>query len=42
MKNENISNDRFQRSEVSNMKWCTIEECLNLIRPYCFEKKKLY
>lgn len=41
MKNENISNDRFQRSEVSNMKWCTIEECLNLIRPYCFEKKKI-
>ena len=39
IKNNNISNDNFQRSEVSNMKWCTIEECLNLIRPYSIEKE---
>lgn len=31
-------NNTFQKSEVSNMKWLTLEECLQVIRPYSFEK----
>ena len=29
---------KYQKTEVSNMKWLTIDECLNLIRPYNLEK----
>jgi len=35
---ENIGNMNFQKSEVSNMKWLGLEDCLKLIRPYSFEK----
>jgi len=35
---KNVNNDTFQKSEVSNMNWLTLEECLNVIRPYSFEK----
>jgi ADP-ribose pyrophosphatase YjhB (NUDIX family) len=34
-----ISN--FQKSEVSNIKWATLGECINLIRPYNLEKKEI-
>jgi len=35
---KNMSNDYFQESEVSDMGWFTLDECLKLIRPYSFEK----
>ena len=35
---KHVNNDTFQKSEVSNMIWLTLEECLNVIRPYSFEK----
>ena len=33
--------DRYDRSEVSMMRWKTYEECLLSIRPYNLEKKRL-
>jgi 8-oxo-dGTP pyrophosphatase MutT (NUDIX family) len=33
--------DNYQKTEVSKMDWKTYEECLNCIRPYNLEKKKL-
>jgi len=33
-----VSNEYFQKSEVSDMKWLTLEESLKRIRPYSFEK----
>jgi ADP-ribose pyrophosphatase YjhB (NUDIX family) len=33
--------DQYQKSEVSDMKWFSLEECLNTIRPYNLEKKKV-
>jgi 8-oxo-dGTP pyrophosphatase MutT (NUDIX family) len=33
--------DKYQKSEVSQIGWFTIEECLQKIRPYNIEKKKL-
>jgi len=33
--------DNFQKNEVSKLKWMTIDECLEAIRPYHLEKKKL-
>ena len=35
---KNVDNNYFQKSEVSDMRWLTLEECLNSIRPYSFEK----
>ena len=35
----NISN--FQKSEVSQTKWASLEECIKLIRPYNLEKKEI-
>lgn len=32
---------RYQKTEVSQIKWATYEECLQLIRPYNVEKKQL-
>lgn len=37
IKNE-FSNDNYQKSEVSQLKWFTVEECLNHIRPYNLER----
>ena len=34
-------NDRYQKSEVSDMKWFSLEECLEFIRPYNLEKKRV-
>ena len=31
----------FQQSEVSQIKWVNLEECLAHIRPYNLEKKKM-
>ena len=31
----------YQKTEVSKLEWKTIEECMNCIRPYNLEKKKL-
>tara|TARA_B100001093_G_scaffold520469_1_gene616339 strand:+ start:10518 stop:11306 length:789 start_codon:yes stop_codon:yes gene_type:complete len=33
-----VSDDFFQKSEVSDMKWLTLEECVKVIRPYSLEK----
>jgi 8-oxo-dGTP pyrophosphatase MutT (NUDIX family) len=33
--------DHFDKSEVSKMEWKTYEECLDSIRPYNLEKKRL-
>jgi 8-oxo-dGTP pyrophosphatase MutT (NUDIX family) len=33
--------DRFQSTEVSKLEWKTYQECLDSIRPYHYEKKKL-
>ena len=39
---KNINNKQnFQESEVSNMKWLPIEDCLKLIRPYNLERIKI-
>ena len=32
------SDEFFQKSEVSDMKWLTLEECIQVIRPYSLEK----
>ena len=37
MNERNLLN--FQKSEVSKMKWVSLDECLSLIRPYNIEKK---
>ena len=39
MNERNLLN--FQKSEVSKMKWVSLDECLSLIRPYNIEKKDL-
>jgi len=33
--------DQFQRSEVSDMRWFSLEECLEFIRPYNLEKRRV-
>jgi len=33
--------DKYERSEVSKMEWKTYNECLEIIRPYNLEKKRL-
>ena len=40
--NENIDKlQSFQKSEVSKIEWKTIDECLESIRPYNLEKKRI-
>ena len=36
-----IASTTFQKSEISGMSWKTAEECIQLIRPYNTEKKRL-
>jgi hypothetical protein len=31
----------YQKSEVSKIEWKTLDECLESIRPYNLEKKKI-
>ena len=38
LKSNNFVNDKFQKTEVSDMKWFDLDECLNHIRPYNLEK----
>jgi 8-oxo-dGTP pyrophosphatase MutT (NUDIX family) len=38
-KNANLSN--YQKNEVSKLDWKTLDECLESIRPYNLEKKRL-
>jgi len=38
--NEDILNN-YQITEVSKIEWKTIDQCLDSIRPYNLEKKKL-
>jgi len=38
---ETMDMDKFEKTEVSKMEWNTFEECLNKIRPYNLEKKRL-
>jgi hypothetical protein len=33
--------DNFEKSEVSRMEWKSYEECMEIIRPYNLEKKRL-
>ena len=35
---KDVNDNMFQKSEVSDMKWLSLEECLKVIRPYSFEK----
>ena len=39
--NDSLSCSTFQKSEVSSMEWKTIPECLDAIRPYNLEKKRV-
>jgi 8-oxo-dGTP pyrophosphatase MutT (NUDIX family) len=43
MKNSNSDEElhNFQKTEVSKIEWKTIDECLQAIRPYNLEKKKI-
>ena len=36
--NKNVDLTNYQKSEVSNIKLATLEECIDLIRPYNLEK----
>ena len=36
-----VREDQHESSEVSEMKWCTYAECMEHIRPYNVEKKKV-
>jgi len=38
---ETMPMDKFEKTEVSKMDWNTYEDCLNKIRPYNLEKKRL-
>jgi len=38
---DTLNNLNFQKTEVSNMKWNTYNECIQLIRPYNVEKIKI-
>ena len=38
---DSLVTDRFDKSEVSMMRWKTYDECLSSIRPYNLEKKRL-
>ena len=35
---DDFTPDKFQKSEVSDMRWLTLDECLSIIRPYNLEK----
>ena len=39
--NRNMKMDNFQKSEVSSMKWMDMNQCLQHIRTYNLEKKRL-
>jgi hypothetical protein len=41
MENEEHDLSNFQKTEVSKLEWKNLERCIESIRPYCYEKKKL-
>jgi 8-oxo-dGTP pyrophosphatase MutT (NUDIX family) len=41
MENEDHELCNFQKTEVSKLEWKTLDRCIESIRPYCYEKKKL-
>jgi 8-oxo-dGTP pyrophosphatase MutT (NUDIX family) len=41
IKDGNIDLNNFQKTEVSKLEWKSYDECINSIRPYNLEKKKL-
>jgi 8-oxo-dGTP pyrophosphatase MutT (NUDIX family) len=41
MENEEHDLSNFQKTEVSKLEWKSLEKCIESIRPYCYEKKKL-
>ena len=41
IKDDNLVTHNYQKSEVSQLRWCTYEECKKIIRPYNIEKKKI-
>ena len=41
IKNDSVDLNNFQKSEVSKIEWKTYDECIQSIRPYNLEKKKL-
>lgn len=41
IKNTSICIDKFQTTEVSNMKWVSFKQCLKVFRPYNYEKIKI-
>ena len=38
---DDFSNEKYQKSEVSQLKWLTFEECLKHIRPYNLERLEI-
>jgi len=38
---DSLNTDRYEKSEVSKMEWKTYEQCMNSIRSYNLEKKRL-
>lgn len=40
-RDNNLTIHNYQKSEVSQLRWCTFEECQDIIRPYNIEKKKI-
>jgi hypothetical protein len=41
MSRDTIQKNEYQKSEVKNMKWLSYKECMDIIRPYNVEKKKI-
>jgi len=41
IKDNSINLNNFQKAEVSKLEWKSYDECINSIRPYNLEKKKL-
>ena len=39
--NDTLNTNCFQRTEVSKMEWKNYKECMNSIRPYNIEKKRV-
>lgn len=38
---ESLNTNNFERSEVSSMEWMSFDDCMNKIRPYNIEKKRM-
>ena len=36
-----LEHHQFQKTEVSNVEWKTYDQCMQSIRPYNLEKKKV-